>query len=309
MPLNDASEPADMLRKAMKGFGTDDGALIRTLCHYPGPLIPHLKATYQQRHSRSLENDIKSETSGHFETSLLAILRGPLDEDVHLLHKALKGAGTDEELLNDVLIARSNADLNAIKRRYHETHHRTLESDVASDLSAKTGRLFSMILAATRQEESSPIIGQNVEQDASELQRATEGQLGADQLTVCSILANRSNGQIRAIAQAYHARFRLPLEDVIKKEFSGHMETALLQMIRAATDPVMRDAILLEDCMAGPGTKDNRLIAIVVRIHWDRGHAGQVGRAYRQKFGKDLVKRIQGETSGSYEKVLVAMVG
>ncbi|MCJ1439311.1 hypothetical protein MMC27_008703 [Xylographa pallens] len=310
MPVNDATaaSAADALRKAMKGMGTDEAALIRTLCHYPGPLIPHLKQTYQQRHKRNLESDVASETRSNFEFALLSILRGPLQQDVFLLNKSLKGLGTNEDLLNDVLIARSNADLNAIKQAYQSTYHHTLESAVSDDLSALTKRLFSMVLSATRQEESAPVLPQSVDGDVEELHRSTEGKHGTDELKVCSVLSSRSDGQIRAIALAYEAKYRLSLEKVLAKEFSGHMKTALVQMVRAGSDRAMRDAVLLEDAMAGLGTKDDMLVSRVVRCHWDRQHMGQVKGAYKVKYGKDLVQRIKGETSGDYQKLLVAMV-
>ena len=310
MPVNDATAAAaaDTLRKAMKGLGTDKITIIRTLCHYPAPLIPHLKSTYQQRIHRNLEADIASETSNYFKFALLSILRGPLQQDVFLLNKAIEGLGTNETLLNDVVIARSNADLNAIKQAYQATYHRTLEADVRGDLSGKTDRLFSMILSATRQEDSAPILPQAVEADVMELHRATEGKIGTDELSVCSILSSRSDGQIRAIALAYEAKFRIPLEKVLAKEFSGHMKVALIQMVRAGSDRAMRDAVLLEDCMAGMGTKDEMLVARVVRYHWDRNHMGQVKGAYKVKYGKDLLQRIRGETSGDYERLLLAMV-
>lgn len=308
VPLTDPSFAVDTLRKSMKGFGTDEATLIRTLCHYPAPQIPNLNTSYQQRHKRSLEADIKSETSGYFEECLVAILRGPLQQDVWCLNKALKGAGTNEELLNDVLIGRSNADVNAIKQAYRSTTKRNLESDVASDLSGKTERLFSMILAANRQEDSTPVIPQNIDHDVTELHKATEAKMGTDQLTVCSILSNRSDGQIRAIAHAYESKYRASLEKVVTSEFSGHMKASLIQMVRSGTDRAMRDAVKLEDCMAGPGTKDEMLVARVVGMHWNRDHIHQVRNAYKVKYGKDLVNRIKGETSGNYEKILVAMV-
>ena len=304
----DASRQADDLRKAMKGFGTDEATLIRVLANV-GPLeIPTIKETYHQRHRRSLESDIKSETGGYFEVGLTAILMGPLQHDVWSVHEALKGAGTKESLLDDVLIGRSNADMNAIKQAYQQMYHRSLESDVRSDLSAKTERMYMMIIAGTRQEDSTPIIPQSVDADVTELHRATEGKHGTEQLTVCSILTNRSDGHIRAIAHAYEQRYRLSLETVLKKEFSGHMEDALVRMVRSGTDRAMRDAVGLEECMKGPGTKDQMLVSRVVRAHWDRAHMAQVRGAYRAKFGRDLVSRIKGETSGDYERLLVAMV-
>lgn len=302
------SHQADALRKAMKGFGTDENTLIQVLARMPAVEIPVLKQTFRQRHGRDLEHDVEKEVSGYFETALLSILRGPLQQDVYCLHKAIDGAGTKETLLNDVLIGRSNADMHAIKAAYQQTYHRSLEQDVRQDLSAKTERMFMMLLAGTRQEDSAPVLPQNVDADVHELQRATEGRHGADQLTVCSILTNRSDGQIRAIALAYEAKYRIPLEKMIVKEFAGHMEQALVQIVRCGADRAMRDAMLLEATMAGAGTQDNMLVYRVTALHWNRNHLTQVKGAYRHRFKQELGQRIRGETSGDYEKCLVAMI-
>ena len=304
----DLSGPADALRKAMKGMGTNEGALIGVLARMPAPEIAVLKQTYQQRHRRSAESDVESEVSGYFELALLSILRGPLQQDVYCLNKALKGAGTNEDLLNDVLIGRSNADMRAIKEAYQKTYHRSLESDVKADLSAKTERMFMMLLAATRAEDSAPVIPQSIDADVSELHRATEGRTGAEQLSVCSILTSRSDTQVRAIAHAYEAKYRIPLEKVLIKEFGGHMEDALVQMVRSGVDRAMRDAVKLEDTMKGPGTKDEMLVFRVTALHWDRNHTAQVKGAFRQKYGKELTSRIKGEVSGNYEKCMLAMI-
>ena len=291
----------------MKGFGTNEATLINILAHITPLEIPVLKDTYQQRHHRSLERDIQSETSSYFELALTSILRGPLYHDVWCLDRALRGVGTKERLLDEVLIGRSNADLHAIKQAYHQTYHRTLEADIRSDLSAKTERMYVMILAATRQEDSAAVLPHNVDADVAELYRATEARVGAEQLTVCSILTNRSDGQIRAIALAYEQKYRASLETVLQREFSGHMEHALVQMLRCGADRAMHDAIALEDCMKGPGTRDELLVSKVVQLHWNRAHMAQVKGAYQARYKRDLIGRIRGETSGDYQKILMAM--
>ena len=87
------------------------------------------------------------------------------------------------------------------------------------------------------------------------------------------------------------------------------MEAALLYQLRTGVDKAMRDAQLLEDAMAGMGTKDALLTNRVVRVHWDRNHMMQVKGAYQHRYGKGLVNRIKGETSGDYERLLVACLG
>jgi annexin A7/11 len=208
---------AEALRKAMKGFGTDEKMLIRVLADKDPFQVRVIRDTYKRKFNRDLIHDVKSEVSGWFEEGLCAIIRGPLETDVHLLKAATEGPGTKEKVLNDVLLGRSNADLRAIKDAYQRTYRTSLEADIKADLSMKTERHFLMVLAANRNEESAPVIPQQVDQDVMEIYKATEGKIGTDELLVCSILSNRSDAQIRAIAHTYKQKFTRDLETVIKK--------------------------------------------------------------------------------------------
>ena len=214
--------------------------------------------------------------------------------------------GTKESVLNDVLLGRSNADMRAIKHAYQSTFGRTMEADVKGDLSMKTARLFAMVMAANRAEESTPINPQELDRDCSELHRATEGKVGTDEITVCTILSSKSDGQIRAIAQRYQQKYQIGLVDVIKKEFSGHIEDALLLMTNRALDRAMTDAVQLEETMKGVGTREDLLVNRVMRCHWDKAVLDQVKKAYQHRYKRDLLARVKGETRGDFEKLLVA---
>ncbi|EKV06434.1 Annexin [Penicillium digitatum] len=293
---------ADALRKAMKGFGTDEKALIAVLAQLDPLQMAAVRDTYSKHLGRDLFKDVKSETGGYFGDGLLAVLDGPLIQDVENLHSAIDGAGTKEWLLNEILLGRSNADMNAIRAAYEIRYRRSLSKDVEGDLSFKTSTLFATVLRAARNEESAPINPHTIETDVRSLQ-------GKNVTEVCSIFAKASNAELRAISQTFQSRYHIPLEKHIEKEFSGHMEDALLLMLRSATDPAMRDAILLEETMSGMGTKDERLVFRVVRVHWNRNHKEMVKRAYHHRFGKNLIDRVRGETSGDYQRLMVALLG
>jgi annexin A7/11 len=201
----------------MKGFGTDNKALIRTLANKDPLQIEAIKDVYYRNFHKSLEKDILSETSGWFETGLQAIVQGPLLHDCHLLYKAMDGPGTKEKVLNDVLLGRSNADLQAIKSKYKQTFGRSLENDVKGDLSMKTERHFLIVLGANRAEDSAPVIPQDIDRDVMDLYRAGEGKMGTDEMIFCSLLSTRNDNQIRAINHAYEQKFRKRLADVIRK--------------------------------------------------------------------------------------------
>jgi annexin A7/11 len=293
----------------MKGFGTDEKTLIRELSDKDPFQVHAINEAYSRTHRRNLAADLKSETSGWFEYGLVMLSRGPLMADVHLLYDAMSGPGTKERALNDVLLGRSNADINAIKAAYRQTFKRDLVAAVKDDLSMKTERHFEIVLSAQRAEDSAPVIKPDIDRDVDALYAATEGKLGTDEMRVCSILSTRNDGQIRAIAHEYRLRYARDLETVIRKEFSGHMEDALLFQLRRGVDKYMHQAMLLEDAMAGAGTKDYLLVSRVVRSHWDRGNMANVKGAFEKRYGKSLSRRIKGETSGDYERLMIACIG
>ena len=65
-----------------------------------------------------------------------------------------------------------------------------------------------------------------------------------------------------------------------------------------------RDAKLLEETMKGLGTQDDKLRYRVIRAHWNAKRFSAVKQAYQERYGKELDKRIDGDTSGNCREVL-----
>jgi hypothetical protein len=104
LPDYDPSPDVESLKKATKGFGTDNSALIRIMTS-KASLTPFysrvvlliffqsatqmavLTAAFLARNGKSLEKVIKSETSGYYESVLVALCKGPLDYDAFLLRE------------------------------------------------------------------------------------------------------------------------------------------------------------------------------------------------------------------------------
>lgn len=306
-PAYNADADVEVLRKATKGFGTDEKALILVLAHKSPAHTLQLSQRFEQLVGKSLVAVIEKETSKWFCFGLVGCASGPLDWDVALLHRAMQGLGTHEDLLTELLMGRSNGEMNEMKYAYEQKYHRSLQVAVQGDLSMKTERMFNMALTARRDEEYLPLDHARVQADVHTLYGASAGKtMGTDEITVCGLLLSRSDNHLRAVAQGYAAAHRKTVPEMIRAEFSGHMKEALLHVVDGAMDKAARDANLLEDAMRGAGTKDERLTYRVVRMHWDRRHTDTVKAAYQHIFRKDLVSRIKGETSGDYERLLVA---
>jgi hypothetical protein len=85
--------------------------LIRSLSHC------HSSAVSKQ----DLIHDLKSETSGNFSKLLERLMMDPVELDCFELKQAVKGLGTDEETLIEILTSRSNERLKAIADTYQRS--------------------------------------------------------------------------------------------------------------------------------------------------------------------------------------------
>ena len=67
---------------------------------------------------KKLEDDIKSEISGHFLDGVLALLE-PFDEyEAKCMRKAIKGLGTDEQVLIQILCPKEAHEVEILKAAY-----------------------------------------------------------------------------------------------------------------------------------------------------------------------------------------------
>ncbi|CDR87406.1 related to annexin XIV [Sporisorium scitamineum] len=312
-PGYNAAQDVERIRKATKGFGTDEGALIATLAPLDAYQIDALRNTFKATVGKDLPTVLEKETSGWFEAALRAKVLGPVLYDCWLIKRACQGAGTHEDLLNEVILGRTNSEMYILKQAYRATYGQDMEKVVEGELSFKTKRMFVMAMQGVRQQDNIPVDQRAVEADVAALHNAARG-AGTDEIAICGILVQRSGPHLAAVAQAYQHHHKRPLSKMIDSEFSGHMKNALRYIVDGAEQDgqgITRDARLLEDSMKGMGTKDERLAYRVGRLHWNKPRfEGQIKPAYAHLFHKrGLKNRVEGETSGDYKRMLSAMIG
>ena len=102
-----AEETAKSLRKAMQGLGTDEKRIIKELCGHTLTQRQAIKTEYLTMYGKTLEEDLKSELSGHFLQGCLALLK-PTDEyEATCLMQAMKGLGTNEKVMIELLCTKN----------------------------------------------------------------------------------------------------------------------------------------------------------------------------------------------------------
>uniref|UniRef100_A0A667YVL3 Annexin n=1 Tax=Myripristis murdjan TaxID=586833 RepID=A0A667YVL3_9TELE len=282
-----ANEDAETLYKAMKGLGTDEDAILQLLTSRSNTQRQQIKAAYKTLHGKDLVSDLKGELGGKFETLIVGLMTAPLAYDVTSLRNAIKGAGTDEKVLVEILASRTAQQVKDIVAAYREEYDDSLEEDIAGDTSGHFKRLLVILLQA--------------------LFKAGEQKFGTDEQQFITILGNRSAEHLRKVFDAYMKLSGYEIEESIQRETSGSLRDLLLAVVKCARSVPAYFAETLYYSMKGAGTDDQTLIRVMVtRSEVDML---DIRSEFRKISPKSLHAMIMGDTGGDYRKALLLLCG
>ncbi|XP_043511787.1 annexin B9-like isoform X3 [Frieseomelitta varia] len=269
------------------------------------------------------------------------------EEDAALLRTAMKGFGTDEQTVIDVLAHRGIVQRLEIADKFKTMYGKDLISELKSelgdegalievlaslsnygiktisavykelyeknledDLKSDTSGHFKRLLVSlscANRNENPDVDEQAAIQDAERLLEAGEGQWGTDESTFNAILITKSYPQLRRIFEEYERLAGNNLEDAIKREFSGSLEDGYLAVVKCAREKTAYFAERLYKAMRGLGTDDTTLIRIIVAR--SEIDLGDIKDTYQKIYGQSLAGDIDDDCSGDYKRLLLALLG
>ncbi|XP_053322420.1 annexin A13 [Spea bombifrons] len=301
----DAERDAKKLHKACKGMGTDEKSIIEILANRSSEQRQQVKEKFKSMYGKDLDGVLKSELSGNFEKTALALLDRPCEYDARELRGAMKGAGTNESLLIQILCTRANQQIRAIREAYRRLFDRDLESDIKSETSGYFSKILVSLLQANR-DEGLDINEDLAGQDAKRLYEAGSDRWGTDESEFNVILATRNYMQLRATFKAYEILHGKEIEDAIKSETSGDLKKAYMTIVQCTKDCQGYFAKKLHKAMKGAGTDEEALIRILVtRAEID---LETIKERYQQLYQRSLAEAIKSDTSGDFCKILLALL-
>ncbi len=293
------------LDAAFKGVGTKEDQLIAVMCSQTKERMQKLRIIYDQSHTMDLLSKIQLETSGRFQTIFEALL--VTEPELRALHinKAVKGVGTDEMALIDLVITMDNKMVRETKAAYKKHFLIPMQLRVDLDTSGRFQGVLDAILNEKRPEGG--IQKELVETDLETLFKSTEGKLGTDEKAILNIIASRSPEHLQHLNEAYKARSpkQRTFVQELKVEMSG-MFWMQKAYVAAFMGPVSWHAWRLYGSMNGLGTDEKALMrSILVPAQKDIRAAARV---LQEVYKMDLVKAVNGDLWGDVRRALVAYV-
>ncbi|XP_059223897.1 annexin B10 isoform X1 [Stomoxys calcitrans] len=222
--------------------------------------------------------------------------------DSQALRAAMKGFGTDEQEIIDVLVARTNFQRQQIKAKY-ETE---FERDLIDDLKSELGGHFEDVVIA--------LMTPSVEYLCKQLNDSMSG-MGTDEGTLVEILCTKSNEEMQEIVKAYEAMYDRPLAEQMCGETSGHFRRLLTLIVTGVRDakgtvePEKAKEQAAELYAAGEaklGTDEEVFNRIMAHSSFDQ--LSLIFEEYKLLSGQTIEQAIKHEMDGELHDAMMAIV-
>jgi annexin A6 len=282
--------------------------LIATLCTKNNAQITAIKQQYSELFNRTLETDVRGDTSGWYQKLLMAICEGKRDEthgvnlelaktDAAALYAAGEArAGTDEQVFIDILTSRNFAQLRATFDHYAKLSDNDIDRAVKKETSFNFKRALQMVIRAAKD----PIA-----LHARLLKEAMDG-VGHDEDALIRIIVEHAETDLLDIADAYRKEYGTELYERIRRETRFNYRRTLLALFGEAHHNPDIDAKRLRKAMKGLGTNEGSLNRIIGCRRFEEKRA--IVDAYKTNYNRDLLKDLNSETSGDYRRLLLALM-
>lgn len=291
-----ASEAAAALRKAMKGWGTDEDTLTDMICGSSIAQIRQIREAFTNDLGRDLIADVKSEVGGDYEDVLVALLMDPAEYDAKLIHKACKGMGTDETVISEILTTRTHAEIQAIRAAYKDKYDKDVLSVLEDETSGDLEKVWNLLVTRGELMEEK----EDVDEDVEELYKAGQGTWGTNEGVFIRKLCGNSRAYCDKLYHAYADKYGKALDDVIEDEMSGDLGKCLSYLV---TPPEIIFSKRIRKSVKGMGTNDTDLIRVIC-TQKERYLADTCER-YLRDYKKTVAKAVESECSGDYRKALL----
>ncbi|XP_047269252.1 annexin Gh1-like [Capsicum annuum] len=300
-----AAEDSQQLRKAFVGWGTDEACIIRILGHRNAEQRKLIRDSYEANYQKDLLNDLDGEISGDFQRVVHLWTMSPAERDACLANEAIKGLPGRNCVIMEIACARSSVDLFKMRQNYQLRYKKSLEEDVADHSTGDFRTLLVSLVTALRYEGEE--VNMELASDEADILHEKISDKAYSDEELIRILSIRSKTQLNATFNRYNDKFG----NVINKDLRANPKDQYLTLLRSAikclTEPEKYFEKVLRLSMKGLGTDEESLTRVVAtRAEVDME---LIKEKYYKRNSMTLDTAISDDTSGGYERMLLALIG
>ncbi|XP_017775830.1 PREDICTED: annexin B10 isoform X2 [Nicrophorus vespilloides] len=224
------------------------------------------------------------------------------EEDGIALRSAMKGFGTDEDTIIEILANRSNAQ----RQKIADYFANDLSRDLIDDLKSELGGHFEDVIVA--------MVRPPTEYLCKQLKKAMEG-MGTNEDTLVEIICSKDSKEINDLVQAYEEMYDRPLAEHLCGETSGELRRLLTFIVTGTRDISNKvdSALAREQAQqlfeAGEdkfGTDESVFTKILGKENFNQ--LRQIFEEYKEVSGNTIEQALRSELDGDLLEAMLAIV-
>lgn len=303
---------AQIMKRAMKGLGTDEDMLITFLCTLDEADIYKLQTAYSERFEESMETAVLRETSGKFKRVLLLAGCDQAPECyAKVFNEAIRGAGTDCKAVVRLMVTLDHEMMAKTRDAYMRLFKRDLLKAITSEfkVSGDFKRICEGLVTKHPSKIQKEITDEEYDNEIDLMHKAVKG-LGTDEKAIVELLCNKTHEQINEFKLKYQLKFNQMLKDRLREETTGLFENKYFRetIQGLLTDREEQIAVYLKEAFGGWTASKDDWGLISMLVHRTPAQMKEIKKQYMITYGSDLVQDIRKNCMGDYENALVALV-
>ena len=297
------SDELDKLEAAVTG--KDENYFIDLTLNKTNSERIKLRDDYKAKFGRDLLEDFEKNFKSDFLETLIGVFKSPAEYDADLLYKAMKGIGSDKDIITEVLCFRNPERINQIKEKFQEKYGKDLVAEIKSETSGDYQKIVLKLLEGDRAQDGKADV-EKCAGIADELYKAGEGKIGTDDSVFIKYFTSLSPNELLIVCKEYHKKYKKNMLDVIENEFGGNEKKLLTVMLYALFSPSEFFAKQIMESIKGIGTDDVKLIrSVITRYSIDMK---KVKKYFKKMYNKELLDEVKDDVNGSYGRILEALI-
>ncbi|KAH9704670.1 Annexin D1 [Citrus sinensis] len=287
------TEDCEQLRKAFEGRGTNKQLIISILAHRNAAQRKLIRQTYADTCGEDLLKSLGKELTNDFERVVLLGTLDRAERDAFLANEATKRWTSSNQVLMEIACTRFSKQLIEARQAYHARYKKSLEEDVGYHTNGDFRKLLLPLVTAYRYEGDEVNITL-AKSEAKILNEKISDKAYNDE-DLIRILATRSKAQINATLNQYK---------------NADPKDEYLDLLRATVQCLVHPEHYFEKILHlainKQGTDEGALTRVVTT--WAEVDLKVIKDEY-QRNGVPLDRAVVKDTSGDYEKMLLALLG
>ena len=292
-------EAGDLLNTALQG-GNKEGAILNVIQNSNLEMRLQICNYYSERYGKSLYSELKSKLSGNFKALAIHLFLHPLTFAAKMLKKALKGFGSDETVVLEILTLYNQEELRQIEQAFRIETGKELNKEIEKNFSGTLKKNLFNLLYTPRPVNPFPN-NEKCEKFADLLADVGEPNWAGDENIFKEVFIQNSPEELLLIGRYYLKKTGNNMLDVIEQKISGKNKILLREVLYNNIVPQELYAEKIYLAIKGLGTNNTLLNRVLIsRNEIDMDDIKDI---YLQKYNVTMKDDIIGDTSGIYQNL------